>query len=726
MSKPSGNADAQLDPKLTATPNRTDWQVFNLKCMSESELLFEEAKRLYEAWLGEQGYTARQGQLDMMRFISQSLTRKQARIGVVEAGTGTGKTVAYCIPAAIEARRQRKTLVVVTSTVLLQRQLLKTELQQLADLFSPALTFGIIKGRRRYACIDRLDKHVSSISGDSVDLFGNVNPSRTDRRIAAQLLDQFDDRKWDGDMDAAPISLTRRHRSSFTTDALGCHRQSCEFAKPCPYFRARNKVSALDVVVTNYSLLMAAGREGIDMLPAPEDCIYVFDEVHRLAEIVMNSGAVSSSTSAVIEVVDGVEKFINWLMSNVESGHPLSSAHQDILGIAPQIPPLINELREHFAQLTRTSAIEPDSQRKVFRFVAGQIDEATNQKAQMLASALGGLHDVLNELFKTLDDARANLPMWIQTEVLARAMRSFTELLTTLREFNSLFADWGSASLGASARWLSSEDEEWRMHTVPIAVDEILNDSVWSQAHSVICTSATIYSSQGFNQFKQEVGLNLPDEQFNRIASPFDFRGKVKFQIANIGFSQPGGEAFNRAAASHLPQLLIENRSGLVLFTSRFDMIAVYEQLPESFRVLCVMQDELSMAETLRKHREAIDSGGQSYIFGLVSYREGVDLPGDYCQHVVIMRIPFSVPDDPVIKSQKELLGLENAFMQYDVPQASLRLFQACGRLLRSESDSGTITVFDRRIVERRQYCDELIRPLPDFEIVDLKKLSIP
>ena len=726
MSNPSGSAHAQLDPKLTATLNTTDWQDLNLNCMSESELLFEEAKHYYEAWLSDQGYTARQGQLDMMRFISESLTRKQNRFGVIEAGTGTGKTVAYCIPAVIQARRQHKTLVIVTSTVLLQQQLLHAELHQLGSLFSPKLSFGIIKGRRRYACIDRLDKSVNSYGEEPVDLFGEKNPSRRDRRIASELLDRFTTRQWDGDMDAAPIFLSRHDRSSFTTDAIGCHRQSCEYAKPCPYFRVRNRVSSLDVVVTNYSLLMAAGREGIDMLPAPEDCIYVFDEVHRLADIVMTSGAVSANTSAVTDVVNEIEKFINRLMNNVEKGHPLSSAQQDILDVAPRVAPLIDQLRNHFAQLTRTNAVEPDSQRNVFRFVAGRVDEGTSDQARVLASTIEKLFTALNDLFTTLDDARTQLPMWINTDVLGSAVRSLTELLVTVRDMRAVFDDWGSTLPGDSARWLTPEESEWRMHTVPIAVDEILTNAVWSQAHSVICTSATIYSSKGFDQFKQEIGLNLPDEHFERIASPFNFRRNVRFQVANIGFSQPGGDAFNSAAAKYLPQLLAKNISGLVLFTSRTDMEKVFRQLPDGFRELCLMQDELSMVETLRKHRVSIDNGGRSYIFGLVSYREGVDLPGDYCQHVVIMRIPFNVPDDPVIKSQKELLGLANAFMQYDVPQASLRLFQACGRLLRSEKDRGSITILDRRIIEKKQYCDELTRPLPDFEIVDLKKQVNP
>ena len=689
--------------------------------MSESELLFEDAKRYYAAWLSDQGYTERQGQLDMMRFIAGSLTRQQDRIGVVEAGTGTGKTVAYCIPAAIEARRKGKTLVIVTSTVLLQQQLLHAELQQLASLFSPGLTFGIMKGRRRYACIDRLDKNANSLGDTSVDLFGNENPSRRDRRIAGELFERFNTRQWDGDIDTVPVPLALRHKNSFTTDALGCHRNSCEYAKPCPYFRARNRVTSLDVIVTNYSLLMAAGREGVDMLPAPEDSIYVFDEVHRLADIVMSSGAVRASTAAVIEAVKKVDDFVNRLMNEVEEGHPLAGPRQDLLDIVPRVPPLIDQLRDHFTELVRTNDVEPDSHHKVFRFVAGRLDTATNDHARVLASTLGGLHVALNEMFLTLDEARANLPMWIKTDVLGHAVRSLTELLVTTRDLMSLFEDWGSISPSVSARWLSPDEDEWLMHTVPIAVEEILRNAIWSQAHGVICTSATIYSSQGFEQFKQEVGLNLPADHFVRIASPFDFRRNVRFQIADIGFSQPGGEPFNRAAAAYLPRILASNRSGLVLFTSRFDMVTVFKQLPDSFRELCLVQDELSMSETLQKHRETVDKGGQSFIFGLVSYREGVDLPGDYCQHVVIMRIPFNVPDDPVIKSQKEVLGLENAFMQYDVPQASLRLFQACGRLLRSEIDHGSITVLDRRLIEKKQYCSELIRPLPEFEIVDLK-----
>ena len=688
--------------------------------MSSSEVLNEEAKQLYQAWLGEQAYTARVGQLNMIHFIAETLTREKRRIGVVEAGTGTGKTVAYCIPAALEARRAGKKLVIVTSTVLLQQQLAQGELHQLANLFSPTLTFGIIKGRGRYACIDRLDIHANKASSASMDLFDDMRPSESDRRTAAKLLDLFESRSWNGDMDAVPVHLYNRQTAAFTTDSLGCRRQTCAYAKPCPYFRARAAITDLDVVVTNYSLLMASGQEGVDLLPAPEDCIYVFDEVHRLAEIVMSSFAAATSTAFVKLFLDRVEAFINRLITNVEIDHPLDGEHHSILNILPQIRPLVEDLKKHFDRMSRSHELERNNNGTVFRYPAGCVDGETRSKVLVLDGVIGGLNDVLRDLRKRLEDARSTLEMWIRADLVGRATRSLNDLLRQASDIRSLLKDWNVETVPVSARWLSPDQSQWRLHSVPIEVNQILEGTIWSRAYGVVCTSATIYASDGFGHFMHAVGLDLPTEQTNRIASPFDFRNKVRFQVPDLGFSRPGSDDFNAAAARTLPQLLGEDQSGLILFTSRQDMEAVFRQLPEPFRSSCIKQGDASMVETLASHRSSIDNGHQSYLFGLASYREGVDLPGDYCQHVVIMRIPFSVPDDPVTKTQKDLLDLNNAFMQFDVPDASMRLFQACGRLLRSESDHGTISVLDRRIVTAK-YRKQLLLPLPPFKIVDRK-----
>ena len=167
-----------------------------------------------------------------------------------------------------------------------------------------------------------------------------------------------------------------------------------------------------------------------------------------------------------------------------------------------------------------------------------------------------------------------------------------------------------------------------------------------------------------------------------------------------------------------LPELLRSEPSALVLFTSWRQFDAVVESLPDDIRSNCRLQGEASKQRLLKDHAEAIDDGQPSYLFGLASFAEGVDLPGDYCRHVILARIPFSVPDNPVDQAVSEWLENQgrNPFMELSLPEASLRLVQACGRLIRNESDEGRITLLDRRIVTRR-YGGSLLAALPPYRM---------
>ena len=170
--------------------------------------------------------------------------------------------------------------------------------------------------------------------------------------------------------------------------------------------------------------------------------------------------------------------------------------------------------------------------------------------------------------------------------------------------------------------------------------------------------------------------------------------------------------------ATLLPGLLGEEPSALVLFTSWRQMFAILEQLDDDFRQRLKVQGEAAKQALLDAHREDIDQGGSSVLFGLASFAEGVDLPDDYCRHVVIVKLPFSVPDDPLDQTMAEWAEKQgrNAFYDISVPDAAQKLVQACGRLIRHEGDWGTITLLDRRIVTRR-YGRDLIRSLPPYRL---------
>ena len=246
---------------------------------------------------------------------------------------------------------------------------------------------------------------------------------------------------------------------------------------------------------------------------------------------------------------------------------------------------------------------------------------------------------------------------------------------------------------------------------------EILNDRLWSGCHAALATSATLCALGTFDRFRESAGL-AGSVRESRIASPFDFERVATFSVPRMRAEPSQPQDHTEEIASLLPDLLRLEQSALVLFNSWWQFNAVVESLPDDLRSDCRLQGEASKQRLLQDHTHAIDQGQPSYLFGLASFAEGVDLPGDYCLHVIMARIPFAVPDDPVDQAVAEWLENQgrNPFMELSLPDASLRLVQACGRLIRNESDQGRITLLDRRIRTRR-YGESLLAALPPYRL---------
>jgi ATP-dependent DNA helicase DinG len=199
------------------------------------------------------------------------------------------------------------------------------------------------------------------------------------------------------------------------------------------------------------------------------------------------------------------------------------------------------------------------------------------------------------------------------------------------------------------------------------------------------------------------------------VASPFDY-ANATFSVPKMDCDPSDSVAHTAAIVEALPQLLSKDEGSLVLFSSRRQMLDVYSGVSASLGQMILLQGDYSKQEILRRHRESVDGGDGSIIFGLASFAEGVDLPGDYCRHVVIAKIPFAVPDSPLEAALAEWVEAEgrNPFMEISVPNAALRLLQASGRLLRTETDSGRVTLLDRRLVTRR-YGRAILDSLPPY-----------
>jgi ATP-dependent DNA helicase DinG len=268
------------------------------------------------------------------------------------------------------------------------------------------------------------------------------------------------------------------------------------------------------------------------------------------------------------------------------------------------------------------------------------------------------------------------------------------------------------------ARWCQhlGTPQSLECQASPILPGELLHDALWQRAAGAVITSATLSALGTFERFRELSGV--PDgARWKQVASPFDPR-RATFCVPQMA-SEPGNpEAHTRELIDRLPGLIADDPGVLLLFTSRRQMEAVLEQIEQVLTHHVLVQDRMSKARLLDQHRTHIDAGEASAIFGLASFFEGIDLPGEYCRHVVIAKLPFAVPDDPIAAAHSELLEAQgrDPFMEISVPDAAQKLVQASGRLLRTEEDEGRVTLLDTRLLSRR-YGRSILDSLPAFNM---------
>jgi ATP-dependent DNA helicase DinG len=338
------------------------------------------------------------------------------------------------------------------------------------------------------------------------------------------------------------------------------------------------------------------------------------------------------------------------------------------------------------------------------------------------------LHGLLQRLEGRLEDAMEGGVAGLDSRDAESWFPVFGAMLNRAESNLVLWADY-SAGPGAAqpeddtapvARWinvsLSGGAISYELRSSPVLAADILGQHLWQEAAAVIATSATMTALNSFERFMLHSGMPATG-RFKVVPSPFDY-ANARLTIPAMDCDPRDAEAHTAALIDQLPHWLNPEEGSLVLFASRRQMTEVYAGLPDAWRERVVMQGEYSKHEILRRHREALDAGAGSVIFGLASFAEGVDLPGRYCSHVLVAKIPFAVPDSPLEAALNEWVESQgrNAFMEVTVPDAALRLVQACGRLLRTETDTGRVTICDRRLVTHR-YGKALLAALPPFRL---------
>ncbi|MCG5538647.1 ATP-dependent DNA helicase DinG [Halorhodospira sp. 9622] len=683
------------------------------------------------------GFRERAAQKRMIWEVAKALAGEQDhRLLAIEAPTGTGKSLSYLLGGVPAARSRGLPLVIATATVGLQEQILHQDLPKLARYAGIEVDATVAKGRGRYLCPRNLGELVgqsASVEAGAqqalaADILGSARwprpPQPGEPEQLESMAEALTEGRWGGDLDEWADGVADDLRPMVTSTSHSCSGRRCAHFEGCPVYAARDRVSRAEVVITNHDLLLAdlqlGEEEGGVLLPAPEQALYVIDEGHHLAAKAVQRFAASARVQAArtwLEEGEGVATDTAAVLPDDAVGEPPDAEAQRLQERLGEVATALQEADTFLQHNYRA-----DAEGERWRFRAGHAPEPVRELAGRVAGPARGLHDALqgfsDRVYAALEAQRGD------TQELERQLPRLgflRERAANLATTWELLAEQDNAGTPPVARWVERQAEsdgavDHRVSVSPVSVAGELARRLWDRCAGAVITSATLTALGRFDHLRSDLGLT--DGEAIRqgcLPSPFDYSRSL-LHVPALRSDPRDAEAHLAEVCQWLPELLDPYEAALVLFTSRQRMERVAQALPEGLRERLQCQGERSREAMLQRHREAVDAGQGSILFGLAGMAEGVDLPGRYCDHVVIERIPFGVPTEPVTATLSEWLEDQqhSSFHTLSLPRASLRLTQACGRLVRSEDDRGRITILDRRVVTQR-YGRQLLDALPPF-----------
>ncbi len=672
----------------------------------------------YRKWLKSREFDPRRGQREMIAEIARVCTGSAPRIAAIEAGTGTGKTAAYCLATIPIAQELEKTVVIASATVALQEQIMLRDLPDLAAGAGLDFDFALAKGRGRYVCLKRLDERLNQTS-DHPAIDDGAEDAEDHDAVHREILDAFTTGRWDGEIDSWPRGIDAAAWRQVTTDHRGCTNNRCTFFQACPFFKARNGLDGVRVIVANQDLLLAdLNLGGGYILPEPEECIVVVDEAHHLPVKTQQHFASRAWINGTAAWADQVNKVVASLTQRFARPPELEALATRIPAESDAVKTAMRGLGDSLGSLDFT---ERQNGQLTCRFRLGGVGDAIADaagEAGVQVAALGRSVARVHEMLGQVADGDLAWPRAVEADDWLPAVGQLEGRGTAVE---ALLDDYAGARSGAddgvrSARWVNRTDQDTELISAPIEPGRLLEDCLWSRCFAAVTTSATLTAVGRFDRFLERAGIG--DIEGTRIPSPFDFPNIAVLCVPAMRTDPRARDAHTAEIAALLPELLVREQSALVLFTSWRQLNDVKAALPAGLADALQIQGERSKQRMLKRHRTRIDDGEPSYLLGLASFAEGVDLPDEYCRHVVLAKLPFAVPDDPVDEALTEWLEEQgrNAFMEVSVPDAAMRLVQACGRLIRHEGDHGRITILDRRLVTRG-YGRALLDSLPPYRL---------
>lgn len=670
--------------------------------------------RCYKRLARATSLTARPTQVALSEGIANALIGNTPIIA--EAPTGTGKTLAYLIGALGARHVTGHPIVVATATKALQQQLMTNDLPRMfaASLLTPE-DVAIAKGKSNYICIENARQVLDSLAKFDVDPEAFISDKAL-QGSAVEIegaLSQLETERWRGDFDLLASPLTLQSRRVIAVSSETCTGKKCPEYKNCAYYKAKAAAQSKSIIITNQDLLLMdltlVSEDSEPTLPVANYYLVV-DEGHHLPAKAISVGSFEAPLTQLLNILpklQGVQKIIR---GSPELQKLLLLHHLEEASFDKSLATMA--LRTVIFNLMDTPVDDFSMQ---FRFVRGVLPEPLPLLLSKLEEPLNLLLFNLKMLTSVIKDSDG-LSSAVRDkarEIQQRAIEVRRMVDATMNCLAGLKVEKGYA------KWLFKKEDSVVLHCAPLEGAEVLKKLLWSAKKRVLGTailSATITDQEGFGHYSKKVG-SPPNTVTMKLPHTFEY-SKSSLVVVGMQHSPKHAERklFIPELISKLPERLPSNEGSLVVFPSWALLNELAPRLKSAFgNDFVKVQGEEPPQGLIARHKEALDKGKGSMLLGVATMGEGLDLPGKYCTHLAIIALPFLVPTDPVEQEISDMLG-SRYFKERSLPEAIQRLNQLVGRLIRRESDWGTITVFDHRLGST-YYGTTMLKSLPPFSV---------
>lgn len=600
-----------------------------------------------------ENFAPREAQQEMALAVEQAIENNS--VLVTEAGTGTGKTFAYLVPALMSGKK----IVISTGTKTLQDQLYHRDIPTVREALNIPITIALLKGRANYLCLHRLE-----LAGEKSRF------KKSDLRLQWQQVRDWQVQTSSGDIaECSVLSEDAMIWSAVTANADNCLGQDCPSYNDCYMFKARKRAQQADIVVVNHHLLladMALRDDGVgEVLPSAN--AFIIDEAHQLPEAAAQFFGLRLSS-----------RQLNELANDAIAEHLKHAKEHKMIHTAAQ------DLQKATADLRL--ALGSSSQRGSWQAL---------QKQDELEAALKNLAEKISGLEDALEPA-------------AERERGLEHCFKRAQAFGLLLPQLTGQPQADSVQWFETHRRSFSFHLTPMEVADTFESHIKSSSAAWIFSSATLAVGDKFDHFSNRMGLGEPIT--HRWDSPFDFAQQALMYVPTA-MPEPNSRDYTQAVIEKaLPVIEASTGGVFILFTSHRALQEAQRLLEQRTSHPLFVQGSVPRSELLKKFREH----GQGVLLGTASFWEGIDVRGEALTCVIIDKLPFASPDDPVLKARIDAMRKEgqNPFMSFQLPSAVLSLKQGAGRLIRDNDDYGVLMLCDPRLYSK-PYGSLFLKSLP-------------